>query len=178
MTNIQLVADMLRQSLADGQRPFLTISSDSMTPLLRTGDQVGLEAVASNQLQIGDIITLEQGDHLLTHRFWGLDGNGRLQTRGDRPLTFDPPAATNQLLGRVVARRRAGKELALTNGSGHRLHRHLIWLLKTESRLLNMPLTAEKQRRLLVRLIHKKIYLWAYGSCIIGSYVTPDKGHQ
>jgi hypothetical protein len=156
-----------------------------MTPLLRTGDQVGLEAAASDQLEIGDIITLEQEDHLLTHRFWGWDGNGRLQTRGDRLLAFDAPTATEQLLGRLVTRRRAGKELALTSGPGHRLHRHLIWLFKTESRLLNLPLAAKKQRRLLVRLIHKKFYLWAKFACVIGASVvmardqmTPDQGHQ
>jgi hypothetical protein len=170
MTNTQLITDMLRQALAQGERPFLTISSSSMTPLLRPGDQVGLEAIAANQLQIGDIITLEQNSHLLTHRFWGWDENGRFRTRGDRPLTFDPPAAPDQLLGRVIVRRRDGRALDFTHSSGQRLHRHLIWLLKIETRLLNLPLPPEKQKRLHIRLIHRLIYTWA-------SFVT-DKGQM
>lgn len=169
MTDTTIIAAMLRDSLAVGQRPYLTISSDSMTPLFRTGDEVGLEAAASDQLQIGDIITLEQDGHLLTHRFWGWDGNGRLQTRGDRFLVFDTPSAPEQLLGRVAVRRRDGQELDLTSGGGRRLHRFLQWLFKVEARWLNLPLAAQKKRRLVVRLIHKKFYLWANFSCVIFS---------
>lgn len=160
--NIQLIADMVRQALAQGERPFLTISSPSMTPLLQIGDQVGLEPINASHLQIGDIITLEQDSHLLTHRFWGWDENGRLQTRGDRSLTVDPPATPAQLLGRVIVRRQGANTLDLSNGPGRRLHDHLIWLLQTEARLLNLPRPPQKQRRLLVRLIHRKVYTWAW----------------
>lgn len=174
--NTQLIAVMLRQSTAEGKRPFLTISSPSMTPLLQIGDQVGLETVSSSQLQMGDIITLEQDTHLLTHRFWGWDDDGRLQTRGDRPLTFDPPATPDQLLGRVIIRRRGSKVLDLTIGPGRRLHCYLTWLLQTESRLLNLPLSPQKQRRLLVRLIHRKVYAWAWlVTRITNAKMAPEK---
>ena len=161
-SNPTLIADMLRQSLVNGQTPFLTISSNSMAPLLKIGDQVGLEPANVSQLKIGDIITLVQDSHLLTHRFWGLDRDGLLQTRGDRPLSFDSAMPSTQLLGRVIVRRRASQVLALNSGPGQWLNRHLTQLYKTEARLLNLPLPIIKQKRLLVRLIHRKVYLWAY----------------
>jgi hypothetical protein len=160
-TNTQLVADMIRQSMQQGETPFLTISSNSMAPLLKIGDQIGLEPVEPGQLQAGDIITRQQNDHFLTHRFWGFDEQGRLQTRGDRPFTFDMAADPIQLLGRVIVRRRAGQELALTVGAGHRLNRHLAWLGQMEWRLLARFGRPNRPRPLPVRFIRRLIYGWA-----------------
>jgi hypothetical protein len=167
--NTSLIADMLRQSMANGQMPFLTISSNSMAPLLKTGDQVGLEAVEPGQLRAGDIITLVQGGHLLTHRFWGLDAEGRLHTRGDRPLALDAPGNPDQLLGRIVVRRRQNRELLLHTGAGRQLNRHLVWLVRVESRLLTghvpsptaPPLPPQKQRRWAARLVRRFFLTWA-----------------
>jgi signal peptidase I len=168
-SNTALIADILRQSMAVGQTPFLTISSDSMAPLLKTGDLVGLSPVEMNQLIIGDIITLVQDEHLLTHRFWGIDDQGRPFTRGDRPFTPDKPGEADQLLGRVIVRRRHDRELSLQMGAGHRLNRHLAWLVRVESYLLTgyapspsaSPRPSKKQRTLFVRLVRRAFFTWA-----------------
>lgn len=164
-----LIADMLRQSMANGQMPFLTISSNSMAPLLKTGDQVGLEAVEPGQLRAGDIITLVQEGHLLTHRFWGLDDQGRPFTRGDRPLAPDRPGEAHQLLGRVTVRRRHNRELSLQSGVGGRLNQHLAWLVRVESCLLTghapsptaPPIPPQKQRKWAARLVRRFFLTWA-----------------
>lgn len=168
-TDTLLLIDMLRQSLAQGQIPFLTISSNSMTPLLKTGDQVGLAPVTIDQLSRGDIVTLLQDDHLLTHRFWGVAQGQRPFTRGDRPLTPDKPGSAGQILGRVIVRRRHQRELALQNGIGRRLNQHLARLIRLEAALLTghapgptaptMPL--QKQRTLWVRLVRRAFFVWA-----------------
>lgn len=168
-TNTQLIADMVRQSMRQGETPFLTISSSSMAPLFQIGDQVGLEPVEPHQLNRGDIVTLVQDDHLLTHRFWGFDDGGRLHTRGDRPFTPDAPGMAGQLLGRAVVRRRQHWELSLQMGAGRRLNRHLAWLATFESSLLTghapsptaPPLPPDKQRTPFVRLARRAFFIWA-----------------
>ena len=152
VTTPALIADMLRQSLEQGDTPFLTISSDSMAPLLKTGDQVGLEPVEPFQLNPGDIITLAPEGDLLTHRFWGM-GNGCLRTRGDRPLVFDPLWTSDCLLGRVIVRKRNGRSLSFTSGWGQRLNRHLAWLIKLENKLY--------QHNWLIRILHRGNFIWA-----------------
>lgn len=147
-----IIANMLRQGLAQGQTPFLTISSDSMAPLLKSGDQVGLETAEISHLHPGDIITLVTEADLLTHRFWGLT-EGQLRTRGDRSLLYDPLWSPDCLLGRVIVRRRNGRSLPLDSGRGKRLHRHLAWLVMAESYFLD--------KKWLVHFLHRAIYIWA-----------------
>ncbi len=143
---------MLRQSMAQGEMPFLTISSGSMAPLLKIGDQIGLEPIAPSRLSLGDIVTVAPEGDLLTHRFWGMK-DGQLRTRGDRPLLFDPLWPPDCLLGRVVVRKRNGRTLSFTSGRGKRLNRHLAWLIMTESHFLN--------KKWLLRLIHRANFVWA-----------------
>jgi hypothetical protein len=168
-TSVSLIADMLRQSMDEGQIPFLTITSNSMVPLLKTGDQVGLEPIQINHLAKGDIVTLVQGEHLLTHRFWGCDDQGRPFTRGDRPLIPDAPGEAGQLIGQVVVCRRHNRELSLQFGIGRRLNQHLAWLVRVESYVLTgqipLPfaplLPPGRQRKLIVRLVRRAFFSWA-----------------
>ncbi|MCB9420693.1 MAG: hypothetical protein H6667_12870 [Ardenticatenaceae bacterium] len=184
--NISLIVDMLRQSMAAGLTPFLTITSDSMAPLLKVGDQVGLESVKVEHLHIGDIITLVQNGHLLTHRFWGIDEQARPFTRGDRPFTPDPPGSSDQLLGRVIECRRQQRELSLKSGAGKRLNQYLTWLMRLESRLLtgyapspNGPiLPPQKQQALLTRLVHRAFFIWASLAVIIFTWLAPQPHSQ
>lgn len=128
-----ILADILRESMSQGQFPGITLTSNSMYPLLKTGDRISIEAVAPSDLQYGDIITLiddSDRSQLLTHRFWGkqLDKNKWwLLTRGDRPLEFDTPFAASNLVGRVIDRQRNQRQLNLQTGSGAWLNG---WLTK------------------------------------------------
>ena len=150
--NQSLAAAMLQQSMAQGQTPFLTVTSDSMAPLLKTGDQIGLEPTAVSQLRPGDIITLAPKGDILTHRFWSLE-MGQIRTRGDRLLLFDPLWPPDCLLGRVIVRRRNGRSLSFTSGRGQRLNRHLARLTQIENRLI--------PNKSLVRLFHRAVLVWA-----------------
>lgn len=139
MLDTAVIAMMLRQSLSEGQHPHLTIISDSMAPLLRTGDKVQLSQATANDLQTGDIAVFETDHVLMTHRFWGRmprpDGP-RLVTRGDRPMAFDPPWDPNQLVGRVTARQRRERQLTLDRGPGQYLNRLIAFLLRGEHAFL------------------------------------------
>ncbi len=95
MTSLQpdsrVMAELLKRGMSQGQRPYLTISSGSMRPLLVVGDEIQLEPVTIKDLLPGDIITVVAPVELLTHRFYGVyenDGCTWLVTRGDRFLLF------------------------------------------------------------------------------------------
>lgn len=135
-----LLVDLLRESLASGGQPRLTIVSGSMSPLLRPGDQVTLERASLDQLRGGDIVVVAAAQNLYTHRLraWLADGDKRyLLTRGDRTLAFDAPWPAETYVGRVAGRWRAGRYLPL-GPSGSVLHNHFAHLATAEERLLGV----------------------------------------
>jgi len=146
----------IRKLLAGGATIPIFVESESMSPLLRTGDKLLLQAASVDDLRVGDIITLQQTDHLLTHRFYGMK-NGLLRTRGDRNLAMDGLQPPDRLLGKIVERERNGRLFSLTHGWQSQ---HIAWLARTEWRLLargrdHIPPT------LLARVLHRLVYLWA-----------------
>jgi len=145
----------IRQLLASGASIPIFVESESMSPLLRTGDKLLLQAATAADLRVGDIITLEQTDHLLTHRFYGMK-EGLLQTRGDRNLAMDALQPAERLLGKIVERGRNGRLFPLNHGWRNQ---HASWLARTEWQLLahgrdHIPPT------LLARVAHRLVYMW------------------
>lgn len=135
-----VVADLLRDSMAQGQKPYLTITSGSMRPLLHVGDEVQLEPVTLADLNEGDIITIAAPAALLTHRFWGwVDKEGQrfMVTRGDRFLLPDSPWAPTHLVGRVLARRRQRQVLHLRQGKEAWVGRYVARVAAAEGRLFS-----------------------------------------
>lgn len=130
-----IVAEMLRESLQYGASPSLTVVSNSMSPLLRSGDQVVLSSVGSRKIEVGQIITFVAADsrRLITHRVAGSvtgNGNSTVVTFGDRSLLFDPPVAVEDVIGQVVCRRRKGRNLDLNSGRGAWLNEKLMRLAR------------------------------------------------
>lgn len=133
-----LLADLLREAMREGKFPFLTVVSNSMSPLIRRGDQIQLAPATAEQLQPGDIIVFTGPANLITHRYWGClsdRGEARLVTRGDRPQHFDRPIAPAALVGLVIGRRRKRHLLNLAEGAGKWLNNHLANLARLEIRL-------------------------------------------
>lgn len=170
------LAQTLREQLQEGKTAVLTVVSRSMLPLLQPGDEVVLTAVAPDQLQPGDIITYLAGQHLMTHRFWE-ERAGRLRTRGDRPVQFDPPFLPEQLVGRVQARRRNGRELTLATGVGAWLNERLAKLVQQEwlwlVRLGVVSVSAPEQavnprlRSWPIRWRRRLVLAWAFLLCAL-----------
>lgn len=119
-----LLAEMLKESILQGTTPCLTIISNSMSPLLRSGDQVGLREMVPTQAQPGQIITFSSsndGRELITHRVAGVvmeNGEEKIATFGDRTLRLDSPVAHEAVIGQVIWRRREGHFVDLMNGQG------------------------------------------------------------
>ncbi len=159
------LASILRESLGKGQEAQLVVTSNSMAPILKTGDAIKLSSTSTSALQPGDLITFKLDDHLLTHRLWKIQGdseNQLLLTRGDRPLRFDPVFSAEDVVGLVIGRQRQNRYLSFNNSLGKWLNRHLAWLVGKESGWL------EKNGRWQGRRIswwaigfHRAVYMWA-----------------
>lgn len=186
-----LLAELLREALAEGKLPFLTVISNSMSPLIRRGDQIRLAPVTADQLQPGDIIVYKGPANLITHRYWGFlseKGQTRLVTRGDRPQHFDKPIPSACLVGQVIGRRRKQHFLDLAGGTGKWLNNHLANLARVEIRLFagspGLSATTQAQlpkaggrmsnstNNLLVRLIRRFLYSWAIILTLIISLIS------
>lgn len=169
-----LLVEMLREGMAKGQTPYLTLISNSMSPLLKKGEQVGLEGVTVEMLRPGDILVCDNGQQFVTHRFWGM-ANGHLITKGDRSLAFDPPWQPSQLVGRVITQRTNRGQVSIVDGSGRWLNHHLATLGQWEARLfagfspspfssattfLGRSLAVNRQH-LLAGLVRRAIFYWA-----------------
>ena len=123
-----LIVDLLHQSMDDGKSPSLVVVSDSMAPLIRSGDQVQIAPITHEALVAGDVVVVSGSQELLTHRFWGLlaaENELKLITKGDRPQHFDRPRNIDTLVGLVISRKRNRRLLNIRNGIG----RWLSWLL-------------------------------------------------
>lgn len=167
MTHIDpfILGGMLRDNLAKGQHPRLTVTSSSMAPLFRTGDQVILEAIQPEQLQAGDIVTLVDPHSLLTHRIWAIHDNALL-TRGDHALVFDTLWPANAVLGRVMGRVSKQRTLSFQTGWGQWLDHYLAALAKHEYRWLTGSQEAPTGVEVVVsntqtKFIHYLFYGWA-----------------
>jgi signal peptidase I len=186
-----LLADLLREAMRKGKLPFLTVVSNSMSPLIRRGDQIQIAPKTAEQLQPGDIIVYKGPANLITHRFWGFlseKEQTRLVTRGDRPQHFDSPIAPANLVGQVIGRRRKQHFLDLAVGRGKWLNNHLANLARLEIRLFAKPISlspssqvqlpksgghlSNSPNNLLIRFIRRFLYSWAIILTLIISTIS------
>ena len=98
-----------------GQAHWVAVEGQSMQPFLHPGDEVWV-APGPAELRRGDLVVLKTTTGLMVHRLlraepW-LDAQ-RLWTQGDNNRRPDPPAGADDLLGPVLAVRRARGTLAL-----------------------------------------------------------------
>jgi signal peptidase I len=180
-----LLADLLRQAMREGKLPFVTVVSNSMSPLIRQGDQIRIGPTTAENLQPGDIIVYSGLADLITHRYWGFlsdKDQTQLVTKGDRPQHFDQPFTQANFVGQVIGRRRNRQLLNLSTGAGKWLNNHLAKLARLEIRLFSKSLTlltpsqvqptqvqlpsaggrlSDSQNGLLIRLIRRFLYTWA-----------------
>jgi hypothetical protein len=131
------LAGLLRQSLEQDKTVFLQVSSGSMAPLFKVGDQIEVRAATVTELSVGDILLLEAPAALFSHRFWGTaagTAESWLITRGDRMLSFDPLWKSGQLLGKIIGWRRAGRYYRLAGPAGQQLNEQITHLAAAELR--------------------------------------------
>ena len=81
------------------------IVSDSMSPVLRPGDLVELEAAKPAELKAGEIIVFSRSEVLIGHRLvrsFEKEGTQWVVTKGERGPNEDLPVPTAQVIGRIT----------------------------------------------------------------------------
>jgi hypothetical protein len=111
---MELLAELLRR----GKAVEVRARGGSMHPIIRDGDRVRIEPVRADELRAGDIIAYRRGGRLFVHRYLGRWANsGAMRTRGDSHSRVEPPLDPSEVLGRVTAVGRYGKQLRLSHAS-------------------------------------------------------------
>jgi hypothetical protein len=143
----EIITEIVAQALKQGQRPFVTVSSNSMVPLLKVGDDIQLAPASVQDLTPGELVVLETRDGLLAHRFLGLDSSQEkpiLLTKGDRLEKLDPPIFSDKLIGRVISRRRFRRAIYLDRGFAKFIN-HLLYLLsRGDIKTRDIPFKAQQ----------------------------------
>ena len=101
---------------ADSRSQWVTISGNSMWPLLQTGDEV-LVKYGNKNLQVGQIAQFQLSKINIVHRIISIRTDA-IQLRGDNRYAVDPLVARRDVIGVIVQRRRFGRITKLDNGIG------------------------------------------------------------
>ena len=128
------VAQDLVGAVPEGGVLRLSVTSNSMRPLLRPGDMVVAEVIAPGALQCGDIVVVRRDGELITHRFIMAGAQG-WRTRGDNACGPDPAVAAQMIVGRGVTIERGDQVIDLRLGRWPLLNRWLGRLGRIELRL-------------------------------------------
>lgn len=94
----------------------LRVSGGSMLPTI-WGDVLSITRVSRNDVRKGDIVLFARHNRLIAHRVISEEGFHRkshLLTRGDATLLPDAPVEEHELLGKVCAVARNGKNIELS----------------------------------------------------------------
>ena len=114
------VGEVVAARLAAGAPCVLQVSTGSMAPFLLPGDAVRVASLGGVEPRRGALLVVRRGGFLVTHRLVGWVGAGagrRLLLQGDACHRPDQPVAREDVLGVVVARRRAGRWAPVGTGS-------------------------------------------------------------
>ena len=97
----------------------LTVTGGSMLPAIWPGDIVTVQQCAARDLRPGEVVSFWRDSFLVTHRVKSLRGEW-IATRGDSAHAEDPLVSSGDLLGRVVALERGGRDVSLVQHLWHR----------------------------------------------------------
>jgi ribosomal protein S18 acetylase RimI-like enzyme len=141
-----------RRSTADAGPQRAVVRGRSMEPAVKDGDRLVIDPADAGSVRPGEIATFRDGQgRVVTHRVLGRETGGGapvIVTQGDGRTTPDPAWSEDDLVGRVTARVRSPRRLAVRL---LRLER-LAWWEVAESvvtRLQSVRALRTLQRRLL-----------------------------
>lgn len=98
-----------------GRQQFIPITGRSMLPFIQDGDRV-LVAHGCADVRRGDVVVFRRGGRLIAHRvlrIYHRRSERVFITKGDHIRRFDPPVNANEIVGRVLAVERGGRQMAL-----------------------------------------------------------------
>ncbi len=134
-TEIYLTAAREAWRAGDSGALRLRVSSDSMRPLLRMGDEVIVQRVDPHTLQPGDVLVMQRGGDWITHRLVAVDEHG-WHTHGDNTRYADEPASAAEIIGRVIAIERETQTIDLRQPHWRTIDRRINRVQRFQLRVL------------------------------------------
>jgi signal peptidase I len=129
---LKVVAELLSQT---GEEYYIPLHGNSMLPLLRDGDQL-LVTPRIDEIRLGDIVVFQRDGEWVSHRVLRVEEGGTnglsLHTKGDRVIRPDKPFSVNLLVGKVLAVRRAGKQMQLDTRGWRQVGKILVGMMMVE----------------------------------------------
>jgi len=97
---IYFVPQLLSRALATDE-PMMTVTSDSMWPVLTRGDLIFIKNVEPEDIAVGSVIVFHHGEGMAVHRVIRIKGD-YITTKGDANNKEDRPITYNDVVGRVL----------------------------------------------------------------------------
>ena len=110
--------DVATDLLRSGHRMRFRAGGSSMWPTIRPGEAITVEPATATEVKLKDIVLYRTGRGVIGHRVVGIaNQNGELVllARGDADQGAGEPVAAKQLLGKVLAVEREGRNIDLTS---------------------------------------------------------------
>lgn len=154
----KVIAELYREALRKGQPLWFRVSSGSMHPLLRIGEEVYIEPATAGDLQVGEIAAFETGAGLVIHRIVQRRsdrGGIQLVEMGDTQLRAGP-IESGAVIGRVIAIGRGKQRIDLQRPIAQKCGRvtarirYRFYTMRFSNRLTHVILC--KSARLVARL--------------------------
>jgi len=127
--------------VAPASRATVEFHGQTMEPLLRDGDVLALRAVSLGELRRGDIVALRVSDKFPTCRVARLLGDSVVLSADNWP-DFHATATSQDIIGKVVRRTRAGSDLSCENWTWRA---HMVLALVREAIRSVTPLVRRKR---------------------------------
>jgi signal peptidase len=99
--NATRFVDVSSDLLSRGYGVRFRVAGSSMSPAICEGDRITVTPIARAALSPGHIVVYRRLDRLFAHRIVSV--GERLVLRGDAATVCDPPVASSQILGEVIA---------------------------------------------------------------------------
>ena len=147
--------DLARASLQGHSTLRLRVISSSMLPTLHPADVVVVQSVPLESLRRGDLIVIQHGAELITHRLVTIGARG-WRTKGDNCVAADPVWPAAIMLGRVAAIERGARLIDLQDRRWQRLNRWLGGLNWLQTSLY------QRSRAVKIRLVGPQPRPWTH----------------
>lgn len=129
----------------------LTVISNSMWPLLRTGDKIRVQPTEPSAIRVDEVVVVRRGTDLITHRLIAVDGEQWL-TCGDNAVLIDAAVSPAACLGRVIAIEGGDQPIDLTQTRWAQLNHRLGQIGRVHWRINRALGVTAASSRLMIRL--------------------------
>lgn len=115
---VDAVEELVDDALRTRGHVLFTVTTASMEPAIRQGDQVEVRRLGSRRLAVGDIVLFRDPAlglvvHRVLWRWWPIGALRRVYTKGDAAPRGDRGVGAAAVLGRVARVLREGKEMPM-----------------------------------------------------------------